>query len=554
LPSQAADRRLRCLRHERAQHCSVALRGCPFLCSAPIGRTVARRSQEGRFFRTRDPMPPSLIDRLPRWQLGALLLFVHLGSRVAAHVSGLRFDTSALARGWQHLDPLLLKERLFESLFYLHAQPPLFNLFLGAVLKLAGEASQAIFQFLFLGMGAALYAAIFAVMRRLGVSRMCAFVASTVFVVSPSYILYESWLFYTLPLAMLVGLATLLFARLLDRKTMTSFGAFFAVVALLCATHGLFHLVYLVACVVAVLATRIAPPRAVITAAAVPVLWVTAIYAKNAIVFGEFNESSWMGMNIALRRVDALPRAERDRLAALGVLSDVAAAEPFQALDSYPNHYADVPTRFERIRALASARKSNGEPNLNHWGYIAIARSYAHDTKFVVEHYPKILVVSLLRGWYDYFRSSSDYWFLEPNIAASSLIRMECRLFDLLLYGVLLKNSVGLFIVVALPWLVVATFRLALGSPPPFFPVDLTPERRRLLLFCAGTIAYVALVANTLNTIENMRLRFMTDPLFVILASFWVETWVIPRWQRIRGTRPAPPARPFAPNAVTKGY
>src|SRR5580658_543113 len=96
---------------------------------------------------------PLWIDGLARWQLAALMLIVDLGSRAVARISGLRFDATALDWGWQQLDTRLLKERLFESLFYLHAQPPLFNLFLGLVLKAAGAWSLSAFEVLFVAMG-----------------------------------------------------------------------------------------------------------------------------------------------------------------------------------------------------------------------------------------------------------------------------------------------------------------------------------------------------------------------------------------------------------------
>jgi hypothetical protein len=35
-----------------------------------------------------------------------------------------------------------------------------------------------------------------------------------------------------------------------------------------------------------------------------------------------------------------------------------------------------------------------------------------------------------------------------------------------------------------------------------------------------------------LNAQENMRLRFMTDPLVVILAAYWVAFWLLPRVRR----------------------
>ena len=65
-------------------------------------------------------------------------------SFAAAHLIyyalGVRFDNTSLAWYWQYLDPELLKSRLLESVFYMHSQPPLFNLFLGAVLKYPGAA------------------------------------------------------------------------------------------------------------------------------------------------------------------------------------------------------------------------------------------------------------------------------------------------------------------------------------------------------------------------------------------------------------------------------
>ena len=51
-------------------------------------------------------------------------------------IAGVRFDAHALGIYYQFIDPPLLESRLLESLFYSHGQPPLFNLFLGLVLKI----------------------------------------------------------------------------------------------------------------------------------------------------------------------------------------------------------------------------------------------------------------------------------------------------------------------------------------------------------------------------------------------------------------------------------
>jgi hypothetical protein len=465
------------------------------------------------------------------WRVAALLMATYAASRLLLFASGLKFDDSFLDNGWQQLDPDLLRHRLLESLLYMHSQPPAFNAFLGMVLKVAGSGAPVAFHASFLAMGAALYGVLYLAIRALLVPRAVAFVASTIFAVSPSYVLYENWLFYTMPLALLVGLAALSFARLLDRKDGASCALFFGVLGVLCVTHALFHLVFLAGAIVGVATIRILRVRTVLAAAALPLLVVTGIYAKNAVIFGRFTESTWFGMNLAVHRVDALPRAEMERLVSSGLLSDVALLRPFQELEDYPAHYNQVPPRLAGIPVLAAAHKSNGQPNLNHIAYIEIASRYAADSKYIIAHYPSVAISSVARGWYEYFRSSSQYWFLDPGLASSRLVRTERDVFDLILYGVLPRGRVGIFLVLGIPALVVYAARLALRRDDAHAG-STTPEQRLILVFCAVIVAFVAVVGNTLNAQENMRLRFMTDPLVVILAAYWVAFWLLPRVRR----------------------
>ena len=62
---------------------------------------------------------------------------------------GVRFH-APLADYWEYVDAPLLTTRMLESLFYLHSQPPLFNLFLGVVLKLFPSASTPAFHAVYL--------------------------------------------------------------------------------------------------------------------------------------------------------------------------------------------------------------------------------------------------------------------------------------------------------------------------------------------------------------------------------------------------------------------
>ena len=138
--------------------------------------------------------------------LAAFFAAVHL----FYYALGIRFDDTSLAWYWQYLDPQLLKDKLLESVFYMHSQPPLFNLFLGAVLKISGGDGRYIFQGVYLAAGLTLYLSLFWLQLKLGVSRSVAFAVSTAFLLSPSFVLYEHWLFYTFPVAALLTLSAFL--------------------------------------------------------------------------------------------------------------------------------------------------------------------------------------------------------------------------------------------------------------------------------------------------------------------------------------------------------
>jgi len=69
------------------------------------------------------------------WQLfGLVALFIV--SRVLLAATMGKLDTNPLLYYWQYADPKLLREDLLRTVFYLHSQPPLYNLFLGLGLKL----------------------------------------------------------------------------------------------------------------------------------------------------------------------------------------------------------------------------------------------------------------------------------------------------------------------------------------------------------------------------------------------------------------------------------
>lgn len=465
---------------------------------------------------------PALMDRWPRRWVLALLAGVFVLSRGIFYLSGVRFDDSMLETGWQHLDVELLRDRLLESVFYQHSQPPAYNLLLGGVLKVARNAGAGTaFAVIHHVMGAGLYAVTYALLRRIGSTRRLAFIVATAFALSPSFVAYENWLFYTFPLALLIACSALALYRAVARGGLVACALFGTLVALLGATQSLFHLAFVAGAIAALAA--LGPPRttrwAALAVAGLPVTMLLAVYVKNAVVFGEFGASSWLGSNVAIDRVDAVPLAERRALVESGRLSPVSLLKPFSPPEDYPAEFRSVPPRFADIPALSALRKTGGAPNYNHAGYIAISRHYLADTWTVLLTHPRILSRSLWRGWYLYFNSSSDYYFLEPQFRASPLLSAERWVYDHILYGVVPRKGICLFLVFGIPWVVACAARVAFGGAG---ATGLDKAQRALLAYIVVVVCYVAVTANLLNMAENMRIRFMTDPLIVVLLGFFL--------------------------------
>ena len=161
-----------------------------------------------------------------------LLLFLtglFLLSRTAYFAVGVRFDDKPLGISWQYLDPELLKSSLLESCFYLHSQPPIFNLFLGIILKIFPGNEKTAFGLIYMLLGLILYLSLFRLSIKLGVSRRVAFILCAVFMISPSSILYENWLFYTLPTCVLLVLSLLFLSKYTDGKNSSHLFLFFQI-------------------------------------------------------------------------------------------------------------------------------------------------------------------------------------------------------------------------------------------------------------------------------------------------------------------------------------
>lgn len=474
-------------------------------------------------------------ERMREWRvplgMAAIFLVVHgLYFRV-----GVRFQTDPLQDYWQYLDQELLRTRLGESLFYLHTQPPLFNLFLGLVLK-STDHPLTVLHGLYLGMGLALYLCLYALMREFRISRGVAVATATLFLVSPSFVLYEHWLYYAFPVALALVVSVLCLSRLLRTGSAGAIAGFVTSLLVLCGTWSLFHLLYFVLAVALAVRLRRGSSRRIIAAAALPFLLVLSVYVKNQVVFGQFTASTWMGMNFWAFTGDQVSLEVRRQMVSDGRLSPVSVVPRFSELKLYPAAYQQ-PTGYEAVPALATPYKKSGRTNYNHIAYVAISACYMRDAWVLLRVNPKAPVHAMQSAWGTYFRSSTDYPFLKRQPIErwiewwDRLVYGQISYRRLVVPGIVSSHPICLFLWLGLTLSIAYGLCIGMGRGR---GRDFAPEQRAGVLFLCGNILYVAVVGNMFENGENNRFRFATDPLSVVLLGLCLQYLVLPalgRWR-----------------------
>ena len=466
-------------------------------------------------------------------------------SRTGYYVAGVRFDASSLPWFWQFIDPALLKANLGQSLWYLHSQPPAFNLFLGIVLNLFPGHETAAFTSCYLLLGLVFAITLFLLLRRFGVSDVLSAVVATVYIASPACVLYENWLFYTYPLTVLLLLAALFWHRFVSRGRFLDALLLLVAAAVLAMTWSLFHLVWMLGLVLALVLLRRRDWRKVLAAAAVPLFIVTLWYGKNLAQFGQFTGSTWFGINFSKMTNSMLTVPERRALYDNGTISAVSLVPPFSNPDKY---YSAVPKPAPTgIPVLDQELKPSSIPSFNNAAFIAVSRQYGRDALRILNARPAAYRRGLAESYLIYFLPASAYLFLAGNAGhISALDRFASIAFNgrfsyhsdhslrqtqpALYYQQALLNT-GWFLILAYIFvLAFGLFLLFRRSRSSFFVLrsSFLPPPSSFFFFWFN-VAWVTLVANAVEVGENNRFRFVTDPLVFAFVAALAVGWLARR-------------------------
>lgn len=486
------------------------------------------------------------VRRLPRWLSvdHLVLVGVFAVSRMLygwfAHVE---FDASGLMYSSQLLDTNVLRDRLVESVWYLHSQPPLFNLGVGAVLRWSPVGPIASFHAVFVIFGLALMFGLYDLARSLRTGRWAALVVAIVISCSPTTVLYENWLSYEYPVATLLVLFVAAGVRWARTGGQAAFGIAVVLAVTATLTRSLVHPIWLVLMIVLLVAAR-RPKRSWTTAVCLlPLLLVVGVIGKNTVLFDTPQLTSWFGFNLHRIAINSLPDNQREQLAAEGIVT--GAPDP-PCTSAHP----EVPVLAVEYKEGLGPDTPIPSPNYNLECLIPRHKVLQTEAIGAIRAHPRWYARNVA-GATEIWASPSS---LNPFVYNN---RLRVSTADDVFRRVVLAD-VAWEPPVAIP----GAWPVLISAPDKQFHLSLTlvgatvlsilaaawaavKWRRRTparfgVLIGGVTVLFVTLGANLFEYGENNRIRFIAEPLTLVLAFAIAVAGV--RWAvaRFRARQPSP--------------
>lgn len=444
-----------------------------------------------------------------------IIVIVFVISRIIVMSVGLRMDYNALFMYWQYLDVESLKNNLLQAIWYDHAQPPIFNLLLGSVVKLSGSNAPFVFELLFKLVTLANCLLLLTILKTVIRHPHIPILITLLYLLSPATLIFESELFYTTFISMLLLLSVHFVVRFREKETFKNSLGIFIPLSILCLTRSMYHLVWLFVLVIVMLIyyKNRAGLKKLFAGALIALVLVAGWYAKNYFIFGNFGSSTWIGMNMARNVFHDNEITDSSHIESIEPFSVLSAYKPFIS-GEYEKKYKGL-----NDRDLLQEYKNDSFINENHIDYIEISKKYMDASKAYLKSHPGAYVKNVLQSCIIFFTSATRYPLAEKpskkikyydvvysfNLSHFAEGKQQRRI--ALTISAIPKFLIYLFVFY---FLIAKAIR---NKSEKFFGFDLF----NIVIIC--TIGFVFVVSSLLEHFENMRFRYEIEPLFLILLA-----------------------------------
>jgi len=470
---------------------------------------------------------------------------------LAVVVSGQRFDARYLDYGWQLIPWDVLSRDPLASVWYLHVQPPGWNLLLGGAARLSPFSDALTIQALMFVVGVFGVALAARLAEHLGLGTRSAAIVAVVATANPEVLKGAFEPNYELAVGTMLLAVVLCVSRVLrsaEREVAARRLVQLSVVAtVLVMTRSLYH--------PALLAVLFALPlwavrrffdrrsllRVVAVVVGIPLVVVGGWMVKNQILFGSPTLSSWFGMNLQRAVIPVLDVEDLEAMHDSGAISEVAMVGPFGAYELY-EPFVEPCTPRHSFRGLSEPARTTDEtsPNFNFECYLPVFDQAGRDARAVILEHPGVWLEGRLWSMRNTIAVSmnpatSDSLGMRALDDVYSVVRLDYR-------GVLSTTGWGTPIYGSMEAptdfsITVALMYLALGG---LAVRALLPRRwrrwrtpRDVVVATAGAIAAFTVVVGAVAELgEQSRFRTAVDPLATVVVMSLMIPWIGNRLRR----------------------
>lgn len=401
----------------------------------------------------------------------------------------------------QTLPLAALRDDLWQSLWYLHAQPPLLNLVGGLLIqRFYPHHLEALHLFNIL-LGALISGMFYLLAAHFVTRRWVAVLWALILAFNPALYLYEAYVLYEVMTAFLV-MATL--SCLLWQWQRQSTGAlyiFLVALNLLILTRSVYHIVLLAPALLMV--WWLAPDvrrRRVLAVSALICLLSIGWYAKNLVLFDAFSASSWSGIGLwkAASRGDKLPQLPA--LVEAGALDAPVVAEGAFA----------PPSDFVRYGFAAQTDiPVLANDDFNNINVPAISALYGRNALRLIARLPAEYARTVYLSYLQFSQPASRFKHLTPN---AEEIPWHEMLYADLLQGAAVMGRYGTLQFFLLPLaLLLYIMQFARQWVAARGQLSAVVHGDPVLFWCALIIVYTTLVSITMEYGENDRFKFLVE-------------------------------------------
>ncbi len=465
-----------------------------------------------------------------------------LASRIAMAASGVYFRGEV--KGDQLLDAKQLAADPFLAFTSNNIQPPLWNFFVGGVLRWSPFPPGISFQLLFVATSLVTVLCLWELLRGIGARRWVATVATTLVGFSPLMILNDRILHYEAFETTVLTVSALTFLRYVRQPSRWRLAVFGSVIVVGVLTRTTLHPLWFVGALVIALLCR--PPRGWWPSAAgvvaVLVLLIAIPMAHRAVAYDTVGFSSFWGANLRRITTMQLPEHELRRLIRNGTLSPIS-----QSLGPYRDYAKYLPPCKSATGrpVLDDIRKSDGDSNFNARCMLPVYEAQEKDAFASIRADPGSYISAVGRSAIIYVSwpgVKRNYGLLKSFDAAYAPLALRIRITTpersdpqlATAANTVPYHRVSITIIIALLlslWLGLrGIWRFVRGRAATLDFVR---------IFIGFTVASVTAVGVTMDTFENARFREPLDPLLLGPLFVLVLEFVAVRVTRFREQRVA---------------